>query len=43
MKPNNDLKHKTIFDFCEDMRILRFITKHTTKKIVCLICESSHS
>lgn len=23
----NDLKHKTIFDFCEDMRILRFITK----------------
>ena len=22
-----DLKKKTIFDFCEDMRILRFITK----------------
>ena len=22
-----DLKRKTIFDFCEDMRILRFITK----------------
>lgn len=26
----SNLKSKTIFDFCEDMRILRFITKQAT-------------
>ena len=26
----SNLKSKTIFDFCEDMRVLRFITKQVT-------------